>query len=625
MKPNHLFPLLILAILASGTVGVIGTSIVHAESALASGKFVAENIEVIWEPENENIDVTFKLENSIHITPIWILSRQDNHVVKRGPSTRLNVGDSELFTAILVYSDGSTKDVTPDATWELSDSTVGFLYWVATPPFTLYRVFAAENIGQTTLTASYHGLSDNIELTVENLGEVFVPDNNIIITWIPENENIVIIEPENFDRISIITFEPENWVATRWAATRRVEDVEIKIVGPNYLQPSTADRIPNTLDVYARRAGSGGLLKVDIEIGIKIRFPGPLIYVFMDVDVEILGTKRFDVLRPEWLVKRKSDGDSALASLYQEYAEGVEEGYVGINAFVIPSESLQEGVEVESLPEEGWGHIGSENIFVVRDPQTPHVQFLFPSDVLIGPIEFERSENLEIGIEGENIRIVPSESYFTIRLGNIKSTVGIGPVLIGPSNFITVGDVRMEPAWSGEPLALATVPRLKAGSPMRIEFGEGDVTEIGVNVTGDIEDVVITLQQSTSKPADIPAGAPDHVYRYLHLATNAGSEIGSVSFIFKVEKSWLHANNIDELTVALNRFSGGGWEPLPTEKAGEDPTHVYYSAESHGLSVFAITGREEVPPSEPVSWALIGGLVAIAAIIGIMALYRRRH
>jgi PGF-pre-PGF domain-containing protein len=208
---------------------------------------------------------------------------------------------------------------------------------------------------------------------------------------------------------------------------------------------------------------------------------------------------------------------------------------------------------------------------------------------------------------------------------DIKSTVGIGPVLIGPENFITVGDIRIEPAWSGEPLTLATVPSLKAGTPMRIEFGEGDVTEIEVNATEGTENVVITLQQAVAKPADIPVSVSDHIYRYLHLATNVRSDINSMGFGFKVEKSWLHADNIDELTVTLNRFSGGEWEPLLTKKMGEDPTYVYYSAESPGLSVFAITGKEEVPLSEPVSWALISGLVVIMAIIGIVALRRRMH
>jgi PGF-pre-PGF domain-containing protein len=378
---------------------------------------------------------------------------QDNHVVERDPSTKLNGGDSEEFTATLVYSDGSIEgieDVTRDATWELSDPTVGLLCWVtfcpggvfAYPPFRFYRVFAAENVGKTTLTASYHGLSDNIELTVENPGKAFIPyflgelppDNLSTGTLSPENENIITIVPisENY---AIITWGPEN----------------------------------------------------------------------------------------------------------------------------------------------------------------------------------------------ENIKIVPSENYSTIRLENIKSTVRIDPVLIGPGNFITVGDIRMEPAWSGEPLTMKMIPRVIANTPMKIEFEEGDVTEIGVNATESTENVVITLQQAVAKPTDIQISAPDHIYRYLHLATNVGPDIDSVSFGFRVEKSWLHTNDIGELTVTLNRFSGGEWEPLPTEKVDEDPTYVYYSAESPGLSVFAITGREEVPPSGPVSWALMAGLVVVIAIIGIVVLYRRMH
>jgi len=130
-------------------------------------------------------------------------------------------------------------------------------------------------------------------------------------------------------------------------------------------------------------ADSGdGWLNTGIEVGIKLRIlPIYTIYVFLDLDVEILGYKRPDILNLEWPI---FGNPQALS--WENYSEEVNVGYTGINAFCIPEGSLENGVKVENLSKEEWSYIGSANIFVVRDPQTPYAMELLPPTVQIGPV-----------------------------------------------------------------------------------------------------------------------------------------------------------------------------------------------------------------------------------------------
>ena len=128
--------------------------------------------------------------------------------------------------------------------------------------------------------------------------------------------------------------------------------------------------------------GNGGWLTTEVETGIKVRIlPIYTVYVFLDVDVEILGFKRPDLFNLEWPIFGSPQPLS-----WENYSEEVNEGYLGINAFCIPDESLENGVRVENLSEEEWRYIGSANIFLVRDPQTPYAEELLPPTVKIGPV-----------------------------------------------------------------------------------------------------------------------------------------------------------------------------------------------------------------------------------------------
>ena len=61
---------------------------------------------------------------------------------------------------------------------------------------------------------------------------------------------------------------------------------------------------------------------------------------------------------------------------------------------------------------------------------------------------------------------------------------------------------------------------------------------------------------------------------------------------FKVAKSWITENDIDESTIKLNRYSSDAWNQLPTTKTDEDDSYIYFNSETPGFSPFAITGNE---------------------------------
>ncbi len=136
------------------------------------------------------------------------------------------------------------------------------------------------------------------------------------------------------------------------------------------------------------------------------------------------------------------------------------------------------------------------------------------------------------------------------------------------------------------------------------------ITELEINVLNAVENVRITVQEFTDKPAEIAIGAPGATYKYLEIVTENLSEddISSVTIKFKIEKSWISSNSIDENTITLNRWNedDNTWTSYPTIIVGEDDTYFYFSATLPGFSTFAITGRViVVPPVTPPGMATL--------------------
>ncbi|MBI2971929.1 MAG: PGF-pre-PGF domain-containing protein [Candidatus Aenigmarchaeota archaeon] len=144
--------------------------------------------------------------------------------------------------------------------------------------------------------------------------------------------------------------------------------------------------------------------------------------------------------------------------------------------------------------------------------------------------------------------------------------------------------------------ATITIPSVAAGKAALVnvtKIEETNVKKISVTVVNAVKNIQIIVEKPADKPAEV-TNPSETVYHYLKVdKTNfTDSDVSSATIDFQVEKAWLTANNIDESTVALNRYESSGWRKLTTTKLSSNTTHVSYSAQSPGLSVFAITGSQ---------------------------------
>ncbi|MBI2549290.1 PGF-pre-PGF domain-containing protein [Candidatus Woesearchaeota archaeon] len=125
------------------------------------------------------------------------------------------------------------------------------------------------------------------------------------------------------------------------------------------------------------------------------------------------------------------------------------------------------------------------------------------------------------------------------------------------------------------------------------------VRKILFTLNRDVSDVTMDVIAYSDRPTKIPAFAGGTIFQYLEIVTNlVEGDVSSATIDFRVTKAWLSLNNIGYDDVALYRYKGD-WTELPTTKASDDATYVYYSATSPGFSYFAIGQKVvAVPPTE---------------------------
>jgi len=185
--------------------------------------------------------------------------------------------------------------------------------------------------------------------------------------------------------------------------------------------------------------------------------------------------------------------------------------------------------------------------------------------------------------------------------GQILGGGGGGPV-IGEDKTTTAEAIAPteEGVLAQVEASFSDIPQGKRGTIL-IPFTENmPLTEVAVDVINKVTNVKITIKSQDQKPEDILQYLTGDVLRFIRIEkTNIiEADIGKVSIKFKIDKAFLEQNEIDPAHIVLNRFIGGKWNALPTSKTSEDDKNVYYSADSPGLSWFAISVK--VPAPAPV-------------------------
>lgn len=110
---------------------------------------------------------------------------------------------------------------------------------------------------------------------------------------------------------------------------------------------------------------------------------------------------------------------------------------------------------------------------------------------------------------------------------------------------------------------------------------------------GKITTIAELLKGKSTLVSELP---PDEVYKHLNIwVGNSGfatpENIENAVVGFKVEKSWVEDKNIDQSSIALNRYSDNKWEQLQTSQSEEDDSYLYFTAKTQGFSEFAITSK----------------------------------
>jgi PGF-pre-PGF domain-containing protein len=144
------------------------------------------------------------------------------------------------------------------------------------------------------------------------------------------------------------------------------------------------------------------------------------------------------------------------------------------------------------------------------------------------------------------------------------------------------------------------------GNHIRYDFSEEStcITYIEYDAKRTLLRTTTTVEDLKNKSTFVSKNAPGRIYKHVNVwigdkrgGLPASLENGLVGF--RVEKEWIKNNKLNESLVTLQWYSNNSWEPLYTEKIGEDNTHVYFKSETPGYSFFAITVyREEVNKNE---------------------------
>ncbi len=119
---------------------------------------------------------------------------------------------------------------------------------------------------------------------------------------------------------------------------------------------------------------------------------------------------------------------------------------------------------------------------------------------------------------------------------------------------------------------------------------------------------IVEMLKNTSSIVKEPA--PGTVYRNANIWIGNSGFSSSENFenariSFRVKKSWISENNINESTITLYRYDQNSWNKLPTTLSGEDEIYLYFTAETPGFSPFAISGTEKKIQSIEISPAKI--------------------
>lgn len=146
------------------------------------------------------------------------------------------------------------------------------------------------------------------------------------------------------------------------------------------------------------------------------------------------------------------------------------------------------------------------------------------------------------------------------------------------------------------------------------------IDSVMLRVSGTVAEAIVMVEALREKPAEVPL-VSGVIYGFTRISIQApAGDIEGAEAGFRVRKSWIKQNNIDESTIKLLEYDEGQsvWGPLPTTKVGEDDTYAHFSAELQGFSLFAISGEMQPLKPEMSLVPIVLGAIVVAVVIFVM-------
>lgn len=129
---------------------------------------------------------------------------------------------------------------------------------------------------------------------------------------------------------------------------------------------------------------------------------------------------------------------------------------------------------------------------------------------------------------------------------------------------------------------------------MTINTGLIPVTKMSLETTKGITSLKLLVATLKKTPTDMK-NMTNKAYKYMEIIKEGitDTDITNITVEFRVEKTWLLANSVNEANIALFRYSTSSkaWSMLSTIKTSTDGNYIYYKAATPGFSYFAIADK----------------------------------
>ena len=150
-----------------------------------------------------------------------------------------------------------------------------------------------------------------------------------------------------------------------------------------------------------------------------------------------------------------------------------------------------------------------------------------------------------------------------------------------------------------------------------ILVGHPTVTRVTISLGQEVPNVDVLVEELEGKPAEAAEPfLPVRAYVSINVS-EAGVENAAIEF--KVPKSWVEQNNIDEHTIKLLKLNGE-WRELSTRLTRSSELYFYFEAQTPGFSIFAVVGEAKGPVAGP-PLAVYAAILMIAVAGGFSAVY----